>query len=73
MTYQYEHLLIVGTGDPHDALAPFGCEALLHRLELLRASAPADLGGVEVALGVDGDVVHPLELAGLAAVPTPLA
>ena len=40
--------------------------------EFLRAAAVADLGGVEIALGIDGDVVHPLELAGLAAVAAPL-
>ena len=45
---------------------------LIHPPELLHPAAEADLGGVEGALGVDGDVVHPLELAGLAAVAAPL-
>src|SRR5262245_33398130 len=35
--------------------------------ELLHASAEAHLGGVEVALRIHVDVVHPLEFAGVAA------
>src|SRR5947209_18043656 len=34
----------------------------IHPLELVHAAAEADLGGVDVALRVDRDVVHPLEL-----------
>ena len=45
---------------------------LLRRVEFLRPAAEADLRGVEITLGIDADVVHPLELAGLAAVPAPL-
>src|SRR5262249_49885270 len=40
--------------------------------ELLDPPAEADLGSVQITLGVDRDVVDPFELAGLAAVPAPL-
>src|SRR5262249_60862918 len=36
--------------------------------ELLRAFSGIHLGRVEIAFGVGGDVVHPMEVAGIAAV-----
>ena len=49
-----------------------GVKSLHHRrayiAELLRAFSGIDLGGVDVALGVDGEIVHPVEFAGVAAV-----
>src|SRR5262245_17834513 len=39
-------------------------EGSIGALEFLDAAAVADLGGVDGALGVDGHVVHPLEVAG---------
>src|SRR5450759_2970370 len=41
---------------------------LLHAAEALRALAGIDFRGVDAALRVDGDVVHPVEIAGVAAV-----
>src|SRR5262249_61931692 len=58
----------------HDTprLAPEICRFhSIQALELLRATAEADLGGVQVALGIDADVVHPLELPGHASAATP--
>ena len=50
--------------------------ALAHRrrggLEFLYPAAEADFGGIEIAFRINSDVVHPLELAGLAAVTAPL-
>src|SRR5258707_15221754 len=40
----------------------------IHPLEFLHPPSEADLRSVEIALRVDGDVVHPLELPSLAAV-----
>src|SRR5262245_29878932 len=42
------------------------------RNELLDPASKSDLGSVEIALRVDPDVVHPFELAELAAAPAPL-
>src|SRR5262249_9771794 len=46
--------------------------ALLHRTKFLHTAPKADLRGVEGALRVNRNVVHPLELAGLAPVATKL-
>src|SRR5262249_34001724 len=48
------------------AAHPIGLRAALSLdlLEPLHAAAGADLGGVEAALGVDREVVHPLDLPG---------
>src|SRR5688572_6022640 len=45
---------------------------LFHSPKLLRATAKADLGCVQIAFTVNSDVVHPLKLAWMAAVTTPL-
>src|SRR5258706_540480 len=44
---------------------------LLNTAKLLGAATEAHFGGVEIAFGIDRDVVHPFELSGLASVPTP--
>ena len=58
----------LGAHDPDPALR---VKSLHHRrayiAELLRAFSGIDLGGVEVALGVDRQVVHPVELAWITA------
>src|SRR6266487_4375160 len=46
--------------------------ALLHWTKFLHAAPKADLRGVEGALRINRNVVHPLELAGLAPLAAPL-
>src|SRR4051812_423706 len=43
------------------------------RLELLHALGVVDLAGIDVALGVGGDAVDPVEVAGVAARPAEAA
>jgi hypothetical protein len=43
----------------------------IQALKFLRSTPEADLGCVEVALGIDADVVHPFELPGYASAAAP--
>src|SRR6266511_2744082 len=63
--------------EQRDELAPFhsitsSVRALLHWTKFLHAAPKADLRGVEGALRINRNVVHPLELAGLAPLAAPL-
>src|SRR5450759_276802 len=49
-----------------------GCFISFDPAEFLRTVPEADFRRVDIAFRIDGDVMHPFELAGLAAMPTPL-
>src|SRR5688572_29492435 len=64
--------MVIFKGREHTGFSASSAGSLSYGVEFLRPAAEADLRGVEITLGIDANVVHPLELAGLSAVPAPL-